>query len=71
MGLNFSQWNAVRRQYEAGTTDVAALARRYRVEPEMIESYLLSAGLIKPVKQRKRAARNGNNDTLRAGAGEE
>jgi hypothetical protein len=60
MGLNFSQWNAVRRQYEAGTTDVAALARRYRVEPEMIESYLLSAGLIKPAKPRRR--RNGSNE---------
>ena len=65
MGLNFSQWNAVRRQFEAGTTDVAALARRYRVDPEMIESYLLSIGLIQPVKTRKR--RNGNNDTVRTG----
>ena len=54
MGLNFSQWNAVRRQFEAGTTDVAALARRYKVEPEMIESYLLSIGLIQPAKTRKR-----------------
>jgi len=71
MGLNFSQWNAVRRQYEAGTTDVAALARRYRVEPEMIESYLLSAGLIKPAKPSRRAAKNGNNDTLRVGTCEE
>ena len=69
MGLNFSQWNAVRRQFEAGTTDVAALARRYRVEPEMIESYLLSIGLIQPAKTRKR--RNGNNSTVQPGVGAE
>jgi len=62
MGLNFSQWNAVRRQYEAGTTDVAALSRRYKVDPEMIESYLLSVGLIKPAKTRRRR-NNGNNQT--------
>jgi len=69
MGLNFSQWNAVRRQFEAGTTDVAALARRYRVDPEMIESYLLSIGLIQPAKTRTR--RNGNNDTVQPGAAAE
>ena len=61
MGLNFAQWNQVRRGYEAGLT-VPELVSRYKVPAAMIESYLTQQGLIQPPKQRKR--RNGNNNPV-------
>jgi len=68
VGLNYSQWNQVRRGYQAGLT-VPELVSRYKVPTEMIESYLMQQGLIQPPKQRKR--RNGNNDAVQPATDQE